>query len=110
MEMFLLDAVKNAAEGATEINNGFVVLMGIGTVFIGLISIIILCVVIGLFCRVGKKEEAVSAPAPVAVPAAKGDDLSPEKRREVIAAVSAALAEEMGADISAIRIHSFKKI
>ena len=92
-----------------EISNGFVVLMGMGTVFVGLICIVILCLVVGLFCRIGTKKE--TAPTPAVIPAApKSDDLSPEKRREVIAAVSAALAEEMGTDISAIRIHSFKKI
>lgn len=98
-----------------EISNAFVVLMGMGTVFVGLICIIILCLVVGLFCRIGnKKENSESRTSGVVVgadgPAAKGTDLSPEKRREVIAAVSAALAEEMGTDISAIRIHSFKKI
>ena len=97
------------------ISNAFVVLMGIGTVFVGLICIVILCLLIGLFCRLGdKKETAEQAPAlntQTSAPAANtATDLSPEKRREVIAAVSAALAEEMGTDISAIRIHSFKKI
>ena len=54
----------------------------------------------------GKKEEtaAVSAPAVAPAPAPI------ENRQEIIAAVSAALAEEMGTDISAIRILSFKKI
>jgi len=33
-----------------------------------------------------------------------------ENRQEIIAAVSAVIAEELGTDISAIRIHSFKKI
>lgn len=98
-----------------EISNAFVVLMGMGTVFVGLICIVILCLVVGLFCRMGnKKENSETRTSDGAVgavgSAAKETDLSPEKRREVIAAVSAALAEEMGTDISAIRIHSFKKI
>ena len=33
-----------------------------------------------------------------------------QNRQEIIAAVSAALAEELGTDVSAIRILSFKKI
>ncbi len=98
-----------------EVSNAFVVLMGIGTVFVGLISIVILCLIIGLFCRIGNKKENPAAQTSGVVvgadgPVANTTDLSPEKRREVIAAVSAALAEEMGTDISAIRIHSFKKI
>lgn len=98
-----------------EVSNAFVVLMGIGTVFVGLICIVILCLIIGLFCRIGtKKEDNAARVSGVVVgadgPAANTTDLSADKRREVIAAVSAALAEEMGTDISAIRIHSFKKI
>ena len=105
MEMLLLKA-------GAEISNGFVVAMGIGTVFVGLIAIVILCKIVGFFCNAGKKEKPVEAPmASIAPAVAKAtSDLSPEKRREVIAAVSAALAEEMGTDISAIRIHSFKKL
>ena len=45
-----------------------------------------------------------------AAPAAPASELTPEKRREMIAAVSAALAEELGKDVSAIKITSFKKI
>ncbi len=109
-----MELIALSAAGA-EISNVFVVLMGVGTVFVGLICIVILCMVVGLFCRLGeKKGKAEQAPvqnvqAPVSTANAAAD-LSPEKRREMIAAVSAALAEEMGTDISAIRIHSFKKI
>lgn len=92
-----------------SVSNLFVVCMGLGTVFVGLISIIIICSVTGLICRAAQKKQ-VEAPAAVPAPAAPVSDLAPEKRREIIAAVSAALAEEMGTDISAIRIHSFKKL
>lgn len=84
----------------------FVVSMGIGTVFVGLICIIILCKIVGLFFRT-KKEDSV-APAVVAAPVASNPVI--ENRQEVIAAVSAVLAEELGTDINALRIHSFKKI
>jgi phenylpyruvate tautomerase PptA (4-oxalocrotonate tautomerase family) len=36
--------------------------------------------------------------------------LSPEKRRELIAAISAVIAEELGKDVSAIRVTSFRKL
>lgn len=113
MEMFLLSVGEKAAE-TTEVSNLFVVLMGVGTVFVGLICIIILCLIVGLFCRLGgdkKDTTPVAAPAQNTAPAVSSSaDLAPEKRREIIAAVSAALAEELGTDVSAIRIHSFKKI
>jgi Na+-transporting methylmalonyl-CoA/oxaloacetate decarboxylase gamma subunit len=84
--------------------DAFVVASGIGVVFLGLVCIVILCKLVGLFCTMGsKKEEApVVQNVPVTQPI--------ENRQEIIAAVSAAVAEELGADISAIRILSFKKI
>ena len=85
-----------------KLNDWFVVGMGIGTVFVGLICIIVVCSVIGLICRLAdKKQPAVAEPKPA---------VKIENRGEVIAAVSAALAEELGTDVSAIRILSFKKI
>jgi len=87
-----------------EIPNYFVVIMGIGTVFIGLICIVVLCKIIGLFCKTKEDKEytpVITAPA-VEQPIAN--------KQEIVAAVSAAIAEELGTDISAIRILSFKKI
>ena len=82
--------------------NWFVVCMGIGVVFVGLISIIIICSIMGLFFKNKNVEDTQvntpSVPAPV------------ENRGEIIAAVSAAIAEELGTDVSGIRILSFKKI
>ena len=84
----------------------FVCLMGIATVFAGLICLIILCKIIGAFA--GKEKKAATPVAtPVATPAANQPI---ENRQEIIAAVSAAVAEELGTDISALRILSFKKI
>lgn len=92
-----------AVSGAADIPAWFVVCMGMGTVFVGLIFIIIICKIIGLFFR-GNKEEA----KPVAE--VKKSDLSEAERGKVIAAVCAAAAEDMGTDISALRVISFKKI
>lgn len=86
-------------------NAGFVVLMGMGTVFVGLICIIILCKIVGLFFKNKKDSSAnmvASAPVAAAQPIAN--------RQELIAAISAVAAEELGTDVSAIRITSFKKL
>ncbi len=88
------------------VSNLYVVGMGLGVVFIGLISIILLCYIIGAVCMSAEKKSAAEEPA--AAPALPAEPT--ENRQEIIAAVSAALAEEMGTDISAIRILSFKKI
>ncbi len=93
----------------TEPSNLFVVLLGVGTVFVGLICLIILCKIIGAFC--GNKSTAKSQPTVETV--ANSPVSQPEviqNRGEIIAAVSAAIAEELGTDVSAIRILSFKKI
>lgn len=87
-------------------SNLFIVGMGVGTVFIGLLCIVLLCLIMSAICRAFEKKPK-TAKAPVASASAEKPI---ENRQEIIAAVSAALAEEMGTDISAIRIHSFKKI
>lgn len=85
------------------------VILGTVIVFIGLICIVILSKIMSAVCNIGKsvKTENKAPAAPVAVqPAAQPI----ENRQEIIAAVSAAVAEDMGTDISAIRILSFKKV
>lgn len=90
--------------------NSFVVVLGIGTVFFGLICLVLLCKIIGLFCGIAaKKEQKSTAAAETHAPATL--QVQPiENREEIIAAVSAVIAEELGTDVSALRILSFKKI
>ena len=93
-----------------EVNNAFVVVLGISVVFIGLIAIIILCKIMSAVCSLAnKKQPSNTVAAPTAVPAVQNAQPI-ANRQEIIAAVSAAVAEELGTDISAIRILSFKKI
>jgi sodium pump decarboxylase gamma subunit len=87
-----------------EYSNLFVCLMGMGTVFVGLICIILLIDLMSFLCR--EKQPAASAPAPTVPAAAAPDTLSPQ----AVAAVSAAIAEELGNDVSGIRILSAKKL
>lgn len=89
-----------------DYSNLFVCLMGLGTVFVGLVCIILLVTLMSYVCR---KSEGKSAPAP-APAAATVDTPKAGVGPELIAAVSAAIAEEMGTDISAIRIISMKQI
>ena len=89
--------------------NTFVVAMGIGTVFFGLICIIILSSLMSAICtKLGKKNAAAPAAAP-AVPAAPAVDVIPNSQA-MIAAISAAVAEDMGTDPAGIRILSVKKM
>ncbi len=93
-------------------SNLFVVLMGLGTVFFGLVCIVFLIKLMGFF--VGKTETAPQA-APAAAPAAaaplpqaeKVDDRAGES--ELVAVITAALAHELDTSPSGIRIMSVKK-
>lgn len=90
-------------------NTLFVVVLGLATVFIGLTIIIILCKIMSLLIGQTKQE----APQPAAV-----QPVSPavapigeiKNKRALIVAISAAVAEELGADVSNIRIHSIKRV
>ena len=86
-----------------EYSSLFVCLMGMGTVFFGLICLIVLTTIMGKI--VGGHAAPAAAPAPAPVAAA-----AEPNRQEVVAAVSAAIAEELGTDITGIRIVSMKKL
>lgn len=103
----LISAKANFVGSGTEMP--YTVLIGVAAVFAVLVCIIVMCKIIGLICGSKKAEniknvEKVNA-APVAAPVQ-----TIENRQQIIAAVSAAVAEELGTDVSAIRILSFKKI
>ena len=74
-----------------EYSNLFVVLMGLGTVFAGLLCIILLVTLMSWVCA--------RTSAPKTVP-----------QMSAAPAVAAAIAEDMGTDVSAIRIVSMKKV
>ena len=99
-----LTAATNLAKASEEIPNWFAVVMGIGTVFVGLLAIIIICVITGAVCgNKHKSEKPVSN-------ANGGPSYDPRKRQEIIAAVCAVCAEDMGTQVDALRVVSFKKI
>ncbi|MBQ7906763.1 MAG: OadG family protein [Clostridia bacterium] len=91
-----------------------VCVLGIVVVFIGLIAIIGLVELMTFICNkisnaVAEKEEK-AAPAPVATTPAPTPVGAIENRGELVAAICAAVAEEEGTDISAIRVVSLKKL
>lgn len=88
----------------------FVTLMGIGTVFFGLICIIVLTTVMG---SVLKSKSKPAAPAPAAAskaaaPAAPA--VNTAKEQEILAAVIAAVTEDLGPSASRMQITSINKI
>ena len=89
-----------------EYNLGVVILLGMGIVFAGLICIVVLCVLMGKIVGLLQKK---GAPAAVPAAAVATAEIIPN-RQELVAAISCCLAEELGTDVSAIRIVSMKKI
>lgn len=104
--------------------NDFVIAgLGIATVFVALICIIFICMIMGaIFSRFADKPKAKSEPkstpaagapaqsaAPVSVPEARYVPAKIENRGAFVAAVSAVIAEDLGCDISRIRIHSIRQ-
>ena len=89
-----------------EYSNLFVVLMGLGTVFAGLLCIILLVTLMSWVCaRTSAPKTLPQMPAASAAMPTSGT-VTPA----MMAAVAAAIAEDMGTDVSAIRIVSMKKV
>ena len=109
MENEVLTTVAQAANA--DIPTWFVVVMGIGIVFIGLICLIALISIMGaIMKRVNAKNEAKEAAVRTAAPAPVAATNDIPNRGELVAAISVALAEELGKDVKAIRIHSIKRV
>ena len=88
----------------------FVTLMGIGTEFFGLICIIVLTTVMG---SVLKSKSKPAAPAPAAAPKAAAPAapaVNTAKEQETLAAVIAAVTEDLGPSASRMQITSINKI
>ncbi len=92
-----------------------VVLMGLITVFIALICLIIIIVILGKIMRAvtGNKTESPAAPAPApapAAPAAPAPVAQPGSNQQLVAAIAAAIAEDMGEDVDHIKILSIRRV
>ena len=88
----------------------FVTLMCIGTVFFGLICIIVLTTIMG---SVLKSKSKPAAPAPAAAPKAAAPAapaVNTAKEQEILAAVIAAVTEDLGPSASRMQITSINKI
>lgn len=86
-----------------EISTGAVIGIGIGTVFICLLCLVIICYLMSAVVKLFKKEEKEvvtqnNTPAPI------------PNKGEMVAAIAAAIAEDLGTDVKGIRIKSIKRI
>ena len=99
--------MANTYLAANDPGLAFVCFFGVAVVFIGLVILIGLVYLMNYLCdkfikkAPPQKQTSNSAPVQSAVI---------PNREEIVAAVIAAVAEEEGTDISAIRVLSFKKV
>ncbi len=100
----IMDGTKTLETGFTTSELGQVVALGVGIVFFGLICIVLLCSVMSALLKTSNKPQAPTAEVvtQTAEPIAN--------KQELVAVVSAVIAEEMGTDVEAIRIKSIKRI
>ena len=89
----------------------FVCVMGIGTVFAGLIVLVFICYVMSFVCKFFAKPQAVKAQPARSQSAATGNAGSEAiaNKGEIVAAACAVIAEELGEDVKNIKVVSFKK-
>ena len=101
-----------------ELSNVYVALMGFGTVFFGLICIVVLCKVMSAVMKGSGTKEAPKAAVPAAAPAPQiaaapaasaGFAVTAANRQELIAASCVAIAEMEGISMDRIRVHSFRQ-
>lgn len=94
----------------------FVVILGLSIVFVGLICLIYISKIMSSVCKLLdkiQKNTSVNTAQPTkqtAAPRAVSPPPTPKNRPEFIAAISAAIAYDMGIDVSGLRIHSIKKL
>ncbi len=88
-----------------------VIAMGLITVFVVLICLIIIIKIMG---AIMSKFTGNAAPQPAPVPAAAPAPAAPApaaaNKQQLVAAIAAAIAEDMGADVQHIKIHSIRKL
>ena len=95
---------------AADPGMGLVIGMGLGTVFVGLICIILICYLMGAILRAVQGKKPAPAPETTATPVPAAAPAPIENKGELIAVISAAIAEELGEDVEAIRIKSIRKV
>ena len=111
MDSFILAASMDGSKVLDIGSAGFVSLLGVCVVFVGLICIVLICSLMSFIFKKTTGEntqpeqsaEPIAQTAPVSV-------VPEDKRGEFIAAVSAVIAEELGTDVDAIKITSVKKL
>jgi len=102
---------NQVVEAGSKISNEMAIGIGLGTVFVGLICLILICYIMGSLVRAFTKGDKKTAPAQAVAqtPVAQAQTLVANKG-EFAAAIACAIAEDLGTDVTGIRIKSVKKL
>ncbi|MDD6214384.1 MAG: OadG family protein [Firmicutes bacterium] len=93
----------------TAPSNAVVICLGMGTVFAGLICIVLLCYIMSAVCNALVKKTSDASASAESAPAVSPDAQIANKQ-EIVAAACAVIAEEIGTQANNIRVLSFKRI
>ena len=106
--------MKVLATQAVEPSFLQVVAMGLITVFVVLICLIIIIKIMGALIGGRTSSTPAAAPAPAPAPAAPAPAAAAPQaaanKQQLVAAISAAIAEEMGSGVEHIKIHSIRRL
>jgi len=95
-----------------EISNALAVGIGLGTVFSGLVALVFICYIMSSLVKAFSKSEkkpASAIPAAASATASAVNAATITNKGEFAAAVACAIAEDLGTDVTGIRIKSKKK-
>lgn len=87
-----------------------VCIIGISTVFVGLIFLIAISYLMSYVCGILTKNKKEEKASPSQVPKKNVSGGAIANKQEIIAATCAVIAEELGTDVSNIKVTSFKKL
>lgn len=92
------------------VSTPMVIAMGMITVFVVLICLILIITIMGKIMGAVTANQKAAAPAPVAAAPAPVQAAPVGNKQQLVAAMAAVIAEDMGTDVGRIKIHSIRKL
>ena len=90
------------------ISDVLVVVIGVGTVFVGLVALVLICSILSAVCKALFKDKPESQSK--SAPAVATKNAAIENKQEILAGVCAVIAEELGTDVNNLKVTSFKRV
>lgn len=92
------------------VSTPMVIAMGMVTVFVVLICLILIITIMGKIMGAVTANQKAAAPAPAAAAPAPVQAAPVGNKQQLVAAMAAVIAEDMGTDVGRIKIHSIRKL